>query len=176
MPYPLPVARPTKLVPRDEAGPLAESLKREGKTLVFTNGVFDLLHLGHVESLAFARSQGDVLIVGLNSDASARRIRPKGRPLFSEDDRARVLSALESVDHIILFDEETPESLIQEIKPDVLVKGGDYEANPEDLPGYRFVTGSGGRVVFAPYREGYSTTEILNRAAELAEGTKSSEF
>jgi rfaE bifunctional protein nucleotidyltransferase chain/domain len=164
-----------KFIRRDDARTLGETLRGQGKKVVFTNGVFDLLHRGHVESLDFAKSQGDVLIVGLNSDLSARRIRPKGRPLFSEDDRAAVLAGLESVDHIVLFDEDTPEKLIQEVKPDVLVKGGDYEADPENLPGYRFVTDHGGRVVFAPYKEGYSTTEILKKASELAEGTESSE-
>jgi rfaE bifunctional protein nucleotidyltransferase chain/domain len=168
MPYPLPVNPSEKIVDRALARDLFARLREEGLKVVFSNGVFDLIHRGHVESLEFAAAQGDVLVVGLNSDRSARMIRPKGRPLFAEDDRAAVLAGLESVDFIVLFDEETPEALIQEIEPDVLVKGGDYEANPKDLPGYEFVTNKGGTVVLAPYKKGYSTTEILRKAAELA--------
>lgn len=132
------------------------------ETLVFTNGCFDLLHRGHVEYLASARALGDALVVGVNTDASVRRLDKGGdRPLVGESDRALVLAALEAVDAVCLFDEDTPRELIAELLPDVLVKGGDYR--PETVVGREDVEAAGGRVAIIPFVEGYSTTQLLQR-------------
>jgi len=134
---------------------------REGR-LVFTNGCFDLLHPGHIEYLAAARELGDALVVGVNTDASVRRLEKQGaRPLVPEADRALVLAALESVDAVCLFDEDTPRELIAELLPDVLVKGGDYE--PSGVVGREEVEQAGGEVIIIPFVPGYSTTELLER-------------
>jgi len=131
---------------------------------VFTNGVFDLLHRGHVEYLAEARALGDFLIVGLNSDISARKLKGPARPINGELDRAVVLLALRSVDAVVLFDEDTPEELIREIRPTILVKGSDYEIS--QIAGAEFVQSKGGKVLTIPFRDGYSTTSMIKRAAE----------
>ncbi len=130
--------------------------------VVFTNGVFDLLHAGHVALLETARAEGICLIVGVNTDASARRLnKGTGRPVTGEQDRARVLAALEAVDCVVLFDEDTPLELVRLLRPDVLVKGGDYA--PDDVVGGDVVRSGGGRVVIVPLMEGYSTTSIVER-------------
>lgn len=129
--------------------------------VVFTNGVFDVLHRGHVEYLAAARALGDVLIIGLNTDASTRRLKGPARPVNSELDRAIVLAGLASVDAITLFDQDTPQQLIAALLPDVLVKGGDY--TPETIVGRAEVEAAGGRTVVMPLVEGRSTTQILHR-------------
>jgi rfaE bifunctional protein nucleotidyltransferase chain/domain len=131
------------------------------QTVVFTNGCFDILHRGHVEYLDFARSLGDVLVVGLNSDGSVRELKGPGRPVNPEDDRAIVLAALRSVDAVTVFDEPTPRHLIEALLPDVLVKGGDYA--PQDVVGAAEVEAAGGRVVIAPLVPGRSTTQLINR-------------
>ncbi|MEQ1855947.1 MAG: D-glycero-beta-D-manno-heptose 1-phosphate adenylyltransferase [Longimicrobiales bacterium] len=134
--------------------------------VVFTNGCFELLHAGHVTYLDRARSFGDALVVGLNSDASARRLgKGAGRPIVGEDDRARVVAALESVDAVCLFDEETPAHLIAELVPDVLVKGADWRL--EDVVGRDLVESAGGRVELIPLLEDRSTTALLRRAREV---------
>lgn len=138
---------------------------RHGKKLVFTNGVFDILHAGHVRYLAQARLLGDLLIVGLNSDASARGLgKGSGRPVNNEEDRAEVLRALRAVNGVILFDEPTPERLIRSLQPEVHVKGGDYK--PEDLPEAEIVASYGGEVRILPFLEGRSTTGILDKLGE----------
>ena len=129
--------------------------------VVFTNGVFDVLHRGHVEYLAAARALGDSLVIGLNTDASTRRLKGPSRPVNTEQDRAIVLAALSSVDAITLFDDDTPRALIAALLPDVLVKGGDY--TPETIVGSAEVEAAGGRTVVLPFVEGRSTTHILNR-------------
>jgi len=130
--------------------------------LVFTNGCFDLLHRGHVGYLQAARALGDALVVGLNTDASVRRLgKGDARPVVGEDDRAVVLGALECVDAVCLFDEDTPRDLIAELLPDVLVKGGDYDL--EDVVGREEVVAAGGQVILVPFLEGYSTTDLLTR-------------
>ncbi len=129
--------------------------------VVFTNGVFDLLHPGHVDVLDAARREGDVLVVGVNSDASVRRLKGPGRPVRSEADRAFVLAALEAVDVVVVFDEDTPFLLVQALLPDVIVKGGDYA--PEFIVGADVVATRGGRVVVVPIRVGQSTTSIIER-------------
>ena len=138
-----------------------------GETIVFTNGCFDLVHAGHVAFFEFAGAQGDVLVVGLNSDRSVRAIKGVGRPICSEKERVRVLAALEAVDYIVLFDEETPERIIQAVRPDVLVKGEDWRA--KGVVGRRSVESSGGRVVLAPLLEGLSTSELVRRLRNIRE-------
>lgn len=154
-----------KILTSRELRPLLESARKEGKTIVFTNGCFDILHRGHVEYLEKARALGDILVVGLNSDRSVRRIKEKGRPLFPEMDRAVVLAGLTSVDYVVIFDEDTPLSLIEEVRPQVLVKGGDWRE--EDIVGAREVKGWGGRVVAVDYLDGYSTTRIIEAIKDL---------
>ncbi len=132
-----------------------------GERVVFTNGVFDLLHRGHVEYLEEARALGDRLVVGVNSDASVRRIKGPERPLVPGAERAEILAALACVDLAILFDDDTPERLIREVQPDVLVKGGDW--TPDRIVGREFVESRGGRVLSVPLREGLSTTALIER-------------
>lgn len=137
---------------------------RQGKTLVFTNGVFDILHAGHVTYLEQARALGDLLVVGLNSDDSVRRL-GKGpeRPINTLEDRATVISALRSVDAVLEFGEDTPERLISELRPDIHVKGGDYLA--DQLPETAIVRSYGGKVVILPFLDGRSTTRIIRKLA-----------
>lgn len=135
--------------------------------LVFTNGVFDVLHRGHVEYLHAARALGDVLVVALNSDASARRLgKGADRPVNTEADRAVVLAGLACVNHVTLFDEDTPQNIIAELLPDVLVKGGDY--TPDAIVGRADVEAAGGRVVVIPFMTGRSTTDLLRRIRETS--------
>jgi D-beta-D-heptose 7-phosphate kinase/D-beta-D-heptose 1-phosphate adenosyltransferase len=136
-----------------------EELRGAGRTVVFTNGVFDILHRGHCEYLAEARNSGDVLIVGMNTDASVRRLKGDTRPIVPERDRAAVLSALASVDYVVLFDEDTPQRLIAALLPDILIKGGDYAL--EDIVGREEVERAGGRVRTIPLTPGRSSTNIV---------------
>lgn len=131
------------------------------RTVVFTNGCFDLLHRGHVEYLQAARELGDVLVLGLNTDASVRRLKGTGRPLNDEMDRAHVVASLACVDAVTLFDEDTPRDLIRALLPDVLVKGGDYQV--EDVVGKAEVEAAGGRVMILPYLDGRSTTALVHK-------------
>ena len=149
----------TKLLTRDAA---VRWRRGAAGPVVFTNGVFDLLHRGHVAYLAAARREGAALIVGVNSDASVRRLKGPGRPLVAERDRAYVLAGLAAVDAVVLFDEDTPRDLIAALEPDVLVKGADYA--PEAIVGADLVTARGGRVVRVPLEEGVSTTTLIARA------------
>ena len=135
--------------------------KRNGRRVVFTNGCFDLLHPGHIRSLEHARSLGDALVVGLNSDASVRQLKGEGRPLIPEGERAEILAALECVDGVLIFDDLTPQRTIADLLPDVLVKGGDWAG--DKIIGREEVEAVGGRVVSAPVVPGYSTTEILKK-------------
>ncbi len=134
---------------------------RSYRKIVFTNGCFDLLHRGHVEYLSFAKTQGDVLIVAVNSDDSVRRLKGEGRPVNNLEDRMTVLSALEMVDYVTFFEEDTPYEIISKLKPHIIVKGGDYK--PEEVVGKDVVESYGGKVVIAPFVKGYSTTDILRR-------------
>jgi len=154
-----------KIVPRPRISGLARELRREGRRIVFTNGCFDILHAGHIMSLEWARRQGDVLIVGVNSDASVRRLKGPGRPINPEGDRARVLAAMEAVDYVVLFEEDEPAALIGEILPDILVKGGDWSRY---ISGREIVEKHGGRVLLAPLLEGRSTTGIIQRIMQSA--------
>jgi D-beta-D-heptose 7-phosphate kinase/D-beta-D-heptose 1-phosphate adenosyltransferase len=137
-----------------------DRLHTEGRTLVFTNGCFDILHRGHADYLAFARSQGDALVVGLNSDASVRRAKGPTRPVNPEQDRAYVLGSLRAVDFVVIFDEDEPRNLIAQILPDVLVKGKDWA---HYVSGRDIVEANGGRVVLAEMVEGRSTTATIER-------------
>lgn len=149
----------TKLVPLPLLLGKLGHARENGARIVFTNGCFDVLHAGHVRLLDLARRQGDVLIVGLNSDASVRRLKGAPRPVNGVDDRAEVLSGLAAVDHVVLFEEDTPLDLIRAIRPDILVKGGDYTA--DTIVGADIVRAGGGQVVVAPLLAGRSTTSIL---------------
>lgn len=133
--------------------------------IVFTNGIFDILHRGHVTYLEQAKKKGDFLILGLNSDASACRLKGDNRPLVNQDDRAFILSRLESVDVVSIFDDDTPIKLIQEVKPDILVKGGDY--NLDDIVGKDFVEKNGGEVCTIPFIEGKSTTNLITKIRQI---------
>jgi D-beta-D-heptose 7-phosphate kinase/D-beta-D-heptose 1-phosphate adenosyltransferase len=144
-----------------DARALIERARAARKTVVFTNGVFDLLHPGHVRYLKHARSLGDVLIVAVNSDRSVRANKGAGRPINAETDRAEVLEALSCVDAVVVFDEETPHAVILELQPDVLVKGADWAENA--IVGRDIVEARGGRVVRVPTETGYSTTAIIRR-------------
>ena len=137
-----------------------DRLHAEGRTLVFTNGCFDLLHAGHVTYLQFARSQGDALCIGLNSDASVRRNKGPTRPIVSEGDRAKLLACLRFVDYVVIFDEDEPRDLIAKVLPDVLVKGKDWARY---VSGREIVEANGGRVVLADMVEGLSTTNVIQR-------------
>lgn len=133
---------------------------RQDNTVVFTNGCFDILHPGHFHLLSSAKKPDDILIVGLNSDSSVSRLKGPGRPINNEESRALKLSALDYVDFVVLFSEDTPEKLIHTIKPNVLIKGGDYNRNT--IVGSAFVRSYGGSVEIIPLLEGYSTTNIIN--------------
>lgn len=134
---------------------------RKGRKIVFTNGCFDILHVGHVRYLREAREQGDLLVVGLNTDASVRRLKGPGRPVNSEAARAEVLAALAAVDYVTLFGQETPEELIRTVRPDVLVKGGDYTI--ETIVGAPFVMSYGGKVKTLQFVDGFSTTATIDK-------------
>ena len=149
------------LISRKNVPALVKRLKRRGKKIVFTNGVFDILHRGHVEYLAKAKSFGDVLILGLNSDASVRRLKGKSRPVQPQTDRAIILLALESVDYVVLFGEDRPDKLIESVKPDVLVKGADYKVS--EIAGASFVKSYGGQVKRVKLTRGRATSKILKR-------------
>ena len=138
-----------------------ERERRAGKTIVFTNGVFDLLHVGHLRYLTYARALGNTLVVGVNSDASVRRLgKGDDRPVTPEHERAELLAGLSCVDAVVIFNEDTPARTVEQLQPDVLVKGADWEGR--DIPGRDSVERRGGRVVFAPFEAGYSTTRILD--------------
>ena len=138
-----------------------ERLRSAGKRLVFTNGVFDLLHVGHVRYLAQARGLGDALLVAINSDRSVRELKGNDRPLINENERAEILGALRQVDFVTIFDDLSPRALIARLLPDVLVKGGDYEL--DEIHGREEVEAAGGQVVALPFVEGASTTALIER-------------
>jgi rfaE bifunctional protein nucleotidyltransferase chain/domain len=148
-----------QLLQWDEAAAFREELRSEGKSVVFTNGCFDVLHAGHVEYLAWARAQGDALIVGLNEDDSVRRLKGDARPIVPFADRAKTLLALRSVDAVVGFAESTPETLLERIRPDVHVKSDQYRA--DELPERTVVLAHGGRIALAPHVAGHSTTDVI---------------
>jgi rfaE bifunctional protein nucleotidyltransferase chain/domain len=148
-----------KIVNTYELKRIREGVKGEGKKVVFTNGCFDIFHRGHIDYLEKAKKLGDILIVGLNSDESVKKIKGEKRPIVPQDDRALVLSALGCVDYVCIFDQETPEELIKKLIPDVLVKGGDWEK--ENIVGRKIVEENGGKVLTIPEVEGRSTQKII---------------
>lgn len=133
----------------------------KNKRIVFTNGCFDILHRGHIEYLQQAKTLGDILVVGLNSDSSVKMLKGENRPINNEMDRAICLAALEAVDYVIIFNEETPYNLIKNIRPQVLIKGGDWRE--EEIVGYDIVTSYGGRVISSNFLSNYSTSKIIQR-------------
>ncbi len=147
-----------------EAALVAERLRKEGKRIVFTNGCFDILHAGHVHYLNECKKLGDVLFVGINDDSSVRRLKGNKRPIIPLEQRAFVLSNLKAVDFVVPFSEDTPLNLIKAIRPDVLVKGGDW--NVEKIVGREFVLSYGGRVLTVPFEFEISTTRIVKRIVE----------
>ena len=150
-----------KILTRDELLIERQALRNTGKRLVFTNGVFDILHVGHVRYLSQARKLGDALVVAVNSDRSVRELKGAGRPLMNENERAEILSGLEAVDYVAIFDDVSPRSLIGELLPDVLVKGGDYSL--DQIQGREEVEAAGGSVMSLPFIEGISTSKIIER-------------
>jgi D-beta-D-heptose 7-phosphate kinase/D-beta-D-heptose 1-phosphate adenosyltransferase len=143
----------------------AREARAAGRRIVFTNGVFDILHPGHLRYLQAARAHGDLLIVGLNSDASVRRNKGPGRPVNPQDERAEVLAALTCVDAVSIFDDETPAEIIRRVQPDVLVKGADWPA--DQIVGRDTVEARGGKVILEPVEQGYSTSSIIERVRSL---------
>ena len=147
---------------------LKRSLARDrkaGKKIVFTNGCFDILHVGHVRYLSKARSLGDKLVIGLNTDASVRKLKGPDRPVNRQKDRAEILAALSAVDHVVFFSEPTPIKLIQALEPDILVKGGDWKK--KDIVGSDVVEARGGQVRSLPFAKGFSTTGLLDKIKKL---------
>lgn len=151
----------SNLIKRENLQTLLNLLRKENKTIVTTNGCFDILHVGHVRYLEETKKFGDVLIVALNSDKSVKSIKGEGRPINNELDRAEILCALRSVDYVVLFDEKSPADLLAEIKPDVHTKGADYTM--ETLPEAKIITENGGRVEFIKFVEGKSTTSTIEK-------------
>jgi D-beta-D-heptose 7-phosphate kinase/D-beta-D-heptose 1-phosphate adenosyltransferase len=151
----------TRVLSRDAAKALIAERRTQGQRIVFTNGVFDLLHPGHVKYLEVARSFGDLLIVGLNGDASVRRNKGPERPITPEAERAEILAALNAVDAVVIFDEDTPAEIVDALQPDVLVKGADWAA--DKIIGRETVEARNGRVVRVPIEQGHSTTAIVER-------------
>ena len=150
-----------KIKSRQELKGILEQLKAEGKEIVFTNGCFDLLHPGHVHYLEKAKAQGDVLLVALNSDASVRKIKGQDRPVLSEEERCEVISALGCVDFVTTFEEQTPQTIIEELIPQVLVKGGDWPI--DQIVGREIVESNGGRIISVDFEREFSTSDIIDR-------------
>jgi D-beta-D-heptose 7-phosphate kinase/D-beta-D-heptose 1-phosphate adenosyltransferase len=138
-----------------------DRLRAAGKRLVFTNGVFDLLHVGHVRYLSQARALGDALVVAINSDRSVRALKGPERPVFDQDERAEILAALRDVDYVVVFDDISPRAVIKRLLPDVLVKGGDYQL--DEIHGREEVEAAGGKVISLPFVDGASTTSVLEK-------------
>lgn len=149
------------VIDREFGRKLIEKLKSQDKKVVFTNGCFDILHVGHLRYLIEAKRQGDILIVGVNSDSSVKKLKGEDRPINGEEDRAEMLCGLKPVDYTIIFDEDTPEELIKELKPSIHVKGGDY--TKDDLPETKIVESYGGEVRILSFVEGKSTTNIVKK-------------
>ena len=149
------------LINKETLKEIIQELKIQNKKVVFTNGCFDILHVGHLRYLTEARKQGDVLVVGVNSDASVKRLKGETRPINSELDRCEMLSGLKPVDYTVIFEEDTPEELIKKLKPSIHVKGGDYKK--EDLPETKIVESYGGEVRILTFIEGKSTTNIVKK-------------
>lgn len=155
----------SKIKTREELVEIRKRVAERSKTVVFTNGCFDLLHRGHVEYLEKASEFGDLLFVGLNDDKSVTRLKGKGRPLINQEDRALILASLESINFVSIFHEDTPYQLIKSVQPDILVKGGDY--NQDEIVGRDIVEANGGKVITIPLTPGRSTSEIIRQLKML---------
>lgn len=153
-----------KYISLQEAVTLRDTLRQQGKTMVLTNGCFDLLHGGHIHLFKQAKKLGDFLIVAVNDDASIQRLKGSNRPIFPLEERLEVLEAIEYIDYILSFSQDTPRELISALLPDVLVKGGDW--SPDEVVGREEVEGAGGKVVLIPYLPGYSSTDIIDKIRE----------
>lgn len=149
-----------KIVNRKKLASILENLRKKGHKIVFTNGCFDLLHVGHVRYLTEAKKKGDVLVVAINTDQSIKKLKGTNRPLTPEAERAEILSALAAVDFVTYFDQDTPAEIISQLKPNVLVKGADYKI--KEIVGHDFMSRSGGKVVRVPLAKNYSTTKIID--------------
>lgn len=150
-----------KVIKQDTAKKIAEKLKKANKKIVLTNGCFDILHIGHAEYLKEAKKLGDFLFVGINSDSSVKKLKGESRPINNEKDRAKLLSYLEFIDYAIIFEEKTADNIIDLIKPDIYVKGGDY--TKESLPEYQTLLKYNSEIAFVNFVNGYSTTKILEK-------------
>jgi len=153
------------LIPRNQIIEIRKKLKEEGKKVVFTNGCFDILHAGHVDYLSKAKNEGDILIVALNSDNSVKRIKGSSRPIINEIERAFILNSLEAVDYVTLFEEDTPKEIINQLIPDVLVKGADWSI--ENIVGREIVEKNGGEVKSIKFESDQSTSKIIRKISEL---------
>ncbi|MFI5395151.1 MAG: D-glycero-beta-D-manno-heptose 1-phosphate adenylyltransferase [Candidatus Binatia bacterium] len=158
-----------KLLTLSELKRRLKSARDSGKRIVFTNGCFDLIHPGHIRYLRAAKRLGDVLVVALNSDASIRRLKGRGRPLVTARDRCEVVAALEMVDYVTVFSDDTPYQVIKRLQPDVLVKGGDWQ--PDQIVGADLVRAGGGTVRSLPFARGYSTTSLVKKVQRRRPGT-----
>ncbi len=145
---------------------IVSRLRSSGKRVVFTNGCFDLIHCGHIKYLSRAKRLGDILVVGLNSDSSAKKIKGNLRPINGQRDRAEVLASLQYVDYVTVFNQPTPEGLIKELRPDILTKGGDWGVR--NIVGSDFVKSYGGRVVRLPFAKGYSSSSLIRRISKVS--------
>jgi rfaE bifunctional protein nucleotidyltransferase chain/domain len=153
------------IIDRQKLLSLIQKLKTEGKSIIFTNGCFDILHSGHIDYLKRTKELGDILIIGINSDESVKKIKQQNRPINKLLDRMIILDSIKYVDYVVPFNEETPEHLIKIIKPDILTKGGDW--NKKDVVGSDFVKSYGGKVVIIPYIKGKSTTNTIKKIRDL---------
>lgn len=153
------------ILSRKEIADFCRKARDSGKTIVFTNGCFDIIHRGHIDNLSEAAKLGDLLVVGINTDSSVVKLKGKGRPVLDEEDRAIILASFEFVDAVCMFKEDTPKELISEIKPDVLVKGGEYSI--ENIAGSDTVIARGGKVIQIPMVKGKSTTDIIKQIKNL---------
>ncbi len=144
---------------------ILSDFKKQNKSIVFTNGCFDILHVGHVLYLEDAKREGEILVVAVNSDSSTKRLKGKNRPLVNQNDRMRILASLEAVDFVTVFDEDTPEAIVKELNPDVIVKGSDWKE--DEIIGGDFVKRKGGKVVTVPFRKDYSTSSLIKKVKGL---------
>ena len=156
-----------KLLTKDSLKKTVEKLKKQNKKIITTNGVFDILHIGHIRYLQEAKKLGDILIIAINSDSSTKKLKGPKRPLNNENDRAEALAALECVDYVTVFNEKNPIKILQEIKPNIHVKGGDYDIN--QIIEKDAVEKNNGKVVLIPKVRGYSTTDFVNRIIKVYE-------
>jgi D-glycero-beta-D-manno-heptose 1-phosphate adenylyltransferase len=158
----------SKLLPLDELVALRQSWKTQGKTVVWTNGCFDLLHAGHVRSLRDAKALGDILVVGINSDSSVKARKGDSRPVVREEDRAEIVAALEAVDYVTIFDDPDPVRVLSRVRPDIHCKGAEYASGHRPVPERDLVLGYGGEIKFLPLHGGRSTTDLIERIRAAA--------